>query len=69
MVNEVFKELIRHTMELYVDDMFVKSLERSNHVQHLEEAFALLQKYNMKLNPEKCTFGVASDNFLGHLAT
>jgi len=42
MVNEVFKELIGCTMEIYVDDMLVKSLERSDHVQHLEEAFALL---------------------------
>jgi len=42
MVNEVFKELIGHTMEVYVNDMLAKSFERSDHVQHLEEAFALL---------------------------
>ena len=56
MINEVFKELIGHTMELYVDDMLMKSLERSDHVKHLEEAFTLLQKYNVRLNPKKCTF-------------
>jgi len=56
-------------MEVYVDDMLVKSLERSDHVQHLEEAFALLRKYNVKLNLEKCTFGVASGKFLGYLVT
>ena len=50
MVNEVFKELIGFTMEVYVDDMLVKTLECSDHIQHLEEAFALLWKYNVKLN-------------------
>ena len=47
----------------------MKSLERSDHVQHLEEVFALLQKYNVRLNPEKCTFGVASGKFLRYLVT
>ena len=42
MVNEVFKELIGLTMEVYVDDMLVKSLERSDHVYYLEEAFTFL---------------------------
>ena len=49
--------------------MLVKRLERSDHVQHLEEAFTLLKKYNMKLSPKKCTFGVASGRFLGYLVT
>jgi len=63
MVNEVFKELIGNTIEVYVDDMLVKSLDRTDHVKHLEQAFALLRKFNVKLNPKKCNFGVASDNF------
>ena len=69
MVNEVFKELIGNTMEVYVDDMLMKSLEHSDHEQYLEEAFSLLKKYNMKLNPEKCTFRVASGKFLRYLVT
>ena len=69
MVNKVFKELIRNTIEVYIDDMIVKSLKRSNHIKHLEEAFVFLQKFNVKLNPEKCTFGVASSKFLGFLVT
>ena len=69
MVNEVFKELIGHTMKVYVDNMLMKSLECSDHVQHLEEAFALLRKYNVKLNPEKCTFRVASGKFFEYLVT
>ena len=69
MVNEVFEELIGYTMEVYVDDILVKSLERSDNIQHLEKVFTLLRKYNMKLNPEKCTFRVASSKFLGYLVT
>ncbi|KAI5313540.1 hypothetical protein L3X38_042716 [Prunus dulcis] len=56
-------------MEVYVDDMLVKSPERADHIKNLVEAFSLLQKYNMKLNPSKCTFRVLSDRFLGYLVT
>jgi len=38
MVNKVFKELIGNTMEVYIDDILVKSLDRSDHVKHLGEA-------------------------------
>ena len=41
MINKVFKELIGTTMEVYVDDMLVKSLDRSDNVKYLEEAFPL----------------------------
>ena len=69
MVNEVFKELTGNIMEAYVDDMLVKSLDHANHVKHLDEAFALFRKFNMKLNPEKCIFGVTSGKFLRYLIT
>jgi len=69
MVNKVFKVLIGNTMEVYVDDMLVKSLDPSNHIKHLEEAFSLLRKFNVKLNTEKCTFKVAFGKFLGYLVT
>ena len=45
-------------MEVYVDDMLVKSLQKEDHVTDLQDMFALLQKYNMKLNPAKCAFEV-----------
>ena len=64
LVNKVFKPLIRHTMEVYVDDMITKSKELRDHVKHLEETFELLRKYEMRLNPEKCAFGVSSGKFL-----
>ena len=67
LVNKVFASLIDKTMEVYIDDMLVKSLWKEDHVTDLREMFALLQKYNMKLNPAKCTFRVRSGKFLGFM--
>ncbi|CAL2262907.1 unnamed protein product [Prunus armeniaca] len=69
LVNKIFKEQIGKTMEVYVDDMLVKAPERVDHIENLAEAFSILRKYNMKLNPSKCTFGVSSGRFLGYLVT
>ena len=41
-------------MEVYIDDMLVKSKERSHHDEHIQEAFELLRAYGMKLNPSNC---------------
>lgn len=46
-----------------------KSKEKNDHMTHVQKSFNLLQKYNMKLNPEKCTFGIASGKFLGYMVT
>ena len=69
LVNEMFSEKIGKNMEVYIDDMLVKSLREDDHVEHLEECFKVLNKYQMKLNPEKCSFGVSSGKFLGYLVT
>ena len=63
----MFSEQIGNNMEVYVDDMLVKSQLNKNHVDDLEECFSMLRKYNMKLNPQKCTFGVSSGKFLGFI--
>jgi len=60
MVTRSSRILIGRTMEVYVDDMLVKSTLRTDHLQCLGKVFDLLRKYKVKLNPEKCTFGVAS---------
>ena len=60
LVNMMFKEHIGKTMEVYVDDMLVKSKTAVDHVSHLSNTFVVLIRYQMKLNPLKCTFGVAS---------
>ncbi|XP_063942623.1 uncharacterized protein LOC108203423 [Daucus carota subsp. sativus] len=67
LVNMMFKDQIGKTMEVYVDDMLVKSKEAQDHIQHLAEMFDILRKYRMKLNPQKCVFGVKSGKFLGFM--
>ena len=64
LVNMMFKEQIGRIMEIYVDDMLVKSKVALDHVANLVDMFKILQAYRMKLNPLKCAFGVASGKFL-----
>ena len=65
----MFADYLGDTMEVYIDDMLIKSLHAEQHLDHMRRAFEVLQKYNMKLNPTKCLFGVASDKFLGYMVT
>ncbi|KAL5545054.1 hypothetical protein UlMin_008838 [Ulmus minor] len=67
LVNKMFKDQIGKTMELYVDDMLVKSLKTEEHIQNLKETFEILRRYKMKLNPSKSAFGVSSGKFLGFM--
>ena len=64
LVNDMFTEKIGKSIEVYIDDMLVKSLRENDHVEHLEEYFKVLNKYQMKLNPTKCSFGASSGKFL-----
>ena len=63
LVTKIFRPLLGKTLEVYIDDMLVKSKERFDHTKHLQEAFELLRKYNMKLYPLKCVFIVNWANF------
>ena len=54
-------------MEVYIDDMLVKSTTAELHIAHLVEAFLIRKEYNMKLNPKKCAFGVSAEKFLGFI--
>ena len=54
-------------MEVYIDDMLVKSVKSKLHIAHLAESFQVLKNYNMKLNPTKCAFGVSTRKFLGFM--
>ena len=67
LVSKMFKQQIRKTMEVYVDDMLVKSLKANEHINNLKESFEILRKYKMKLNPAKCAFGVTLGIFLGFM--
>jgi len=65
----IFALQIRKTMEVYVDDTLVKSMEEKEHVANLRKCFQQLNLYNVKLNPVKCRFRVRSGKFLGYLVT
>ena len=65
----MFSAQIGRNMEVYVDDMLVKSKEESTHLDDLKETFTTLRQYQMKLNPSKCAFGVVSRKFLGFMVS
>ena len=65
LVNHMFRLQIGQNVEIYVDDMLVKSQDEGKHLDDLQETFDTLRQYNMKLNPNKCTFEVSSGKFLG----
>ena len=67
LVNRMFQKQIGATMEVYIDDMLVKSTTAGLHIAHLFEAFQILGNYNMKLNPAKCAFGVSTGKFMGFI--
>ena len=67
LVNRMFQKQIGTTMEVYIDDMLVKSTTAELHIAHLSEAFLILREYNMKLNPAKCAFEVSAGKFLGFI--
>ena len=69
LINKMFNKQIGRNMEVYVDDMLVKSKEELAHLDDLRETFATLKQYQMKLNPSKCVFGVASSKFLGFMVS
>ncbi|XP_020216893.1 uncharacterized protein LOC109800524 [Cajanus cajan] len=67
LMDKVFRGQIGRNIEIYVDDMVVKSDSVADHVADLAEIFDELCKHNMRLNPEKCTFGVKGGKFLGFM--
>ncbi|KAL0355218.1 UNVERIFIED_CONTAM: Transposon Ty3-G Gag-Pol polyprotein [Sesamum radiatum] len=58
LVDKIFRPQIGRNVEVYVDDMLVKSKKAEEHFKDLEETFSVLRKYKLKLNPAKCAFGV-----------
>ena len=66
LVNKMFSKQIGRNMEVYVDDMLVKSKKE---LAHLKEMFATLRQYQMKLNHSKCAFGISSKKFLGFMVS
>lgn len=54
---------------MYIDDMVVKSRENRRHVEDLIEVSKILRRYRLRLNADKCAFGVKARKFLGYMIT
>ena len=63
----MFAHQIGRNVQVYVDDMLVKSIWEDDHLNDLQETFESLRSYNMKLNPKKCAFEVTIGKFLGFM--
>jgi len=69
LMDRVLSPMLGRNVQAYVDDMVVTSRGKEQHVTNLEELFTTIAKYGLKLNPEKCIFGVEAGKFLGFLLT
>ena len=67
LINKMFAHQIKRNVQVYVDDMLVKSVREDDHLNDLLETFDTLRTYNMKLDPSKCTFGITARKFLGFM--
>ncbi|XXG47633.1 hypothetical protein AAC387_Pa02g2247 [Persea americana] len=69
LVTKMFQAQLGKTVEVYIDDMVVKSKRLQDHLADLSEIFDILRQSQLKLNASKCAFGVGSGIFLGSLVT
>ncbi|XP_075636802.1 uncharacterized protein LOC142609045 [Castanea sativa] len=69
LMNKMFAHQIERNVQVYVDDMLVKSRRKDDHLENVKETFDTLCSYNMKLNPSKCAFGVTTGKFLGFMVS
>ena len=69
LVNKIFAELLGVLMEVYINEILVKSVVAQDHVTHLDQTFFVLRQTNMRLNPNKCTFAVRAGKFLGFMVS
>ena len=65
----MFRDKIRRTVEVYIDDMMVKSKQEGRHIEDLQGTFKVLWQHKLCLNTEKCVFSVGVGKFLGYLIT
>ena len=69
LMNKMFTHQLERNIQVYVDDMLVKSVRENDHLSDLQETFNTLWSYNMKLNPSKCVFGVTAGKFFGFMVS
>jgi hypothetical protein len=69
LMDRIFQDQKGKIVEVYVDDLLVKTPRGGNHVTDLQAVFDQLRLYNVRLNPDKCMFGVRAGKFLGFMLT
>ncbi|KAG9450326.1 hypothetical protein H6P81_010291 [Aristolochia fimbriata] len=66
-MQNIFDDFLHKRIECYVDDLVVKTKQRADHLLDLRAVFERLRRFQLKMNPLKCAFGVTSGKFLGFL--
>ena len=69
MMTRMFESLLGKNIEIYINDMVIKSKVVSEHLGDLRGIFEILRSYKLRLNASKCSFGVGSGKFLGYIVT
>lgn len=67
LVNKMFAKLIGTSMKVYVDDMLVKSRTTDQRLSNFSLMFGIMKRYNMRLNQNKCAFGISPSKFIGFM--
>jgi hypothetical protein len=66
-MNYIFHELISKIVEIYIDDVVIKYLNHGSHLEDVKRTLECTRKHGLKMNPNKCAFGVSAAEFLGFL--
>ncbi|KAL0298017.1 UNVERIFIED_CONTAM: Transposon Tf2-12 polyprotein [Sesamum calycinum] len=66
-MQKIFDDMLHKNIKCYVDDLVVKSKKQENYFHNLRKVFQCLRRYQLKMNPSKCAFGVTSGKFLGFI--
>ena len=69
MMTRMLQDKIGRTVEVYIDDIVVKSKQEGRHIEDLQGTFEVLRQHKLRLNAEKCVFSVGAGKFLGYLIT
>ena len=69
MMTRIFEPQLGKIIEVYIDDIVVKSKVVSEHMEDLEDIFEILWKYKLRLNASKCSFGMGSGKLMGYMVT
>ena len=68
-MTKMFEPQLGKNIEVYIDDVVVKSKVVFEHVGDLQSIFEILREHKLRLNASKCSFGVGSGKFLGYMVT